>query len=68
LNFVSFQNKPQNIMKMLTLPHWLGKSVNTNYYGKVSGLEAFISAKAAGIFFVPPFSKSESFPGSGMFS
>jgi Dyp-type peroxidase family len=68
LNFVSFQNKPQNIMKMLTLPHWLGRSVNTNYYGKVSGLEAFISARAAGIFFVPPFSKTESFPGSGMFS
>ena len=68
LNFISFQNKPQTIMKMLTLPHWLGRSVETNYYGKISGLEAFISARTAGIFIVPPFSESESFPGSIMFS
>ena len=68
LNFVSFQNKPQNIMKILTLPHWLGRSANTNYYGKVSGLESFISARAAGIFLVPPSIKNESFPGSVMFS
>jgi len=68
LNFISFQNKPQTIMKILTLPYWLGRSVNTDYYGKISGLEAFISARAAGIFFVPPFSKNESFPGSIMFS
>jgi Dyp-type peroxidase family len=68
LNFVSFQNKPQNVMKILTLPQWLGRSVNTNVYGKVNGLESFISARAAGIFLIPPFIKNESFPGSVMFS
>jgi hypothetical protein len=52
----------------LTLPHWLGRSVNTDYYGKVSGLESFISARAAGIFLVPPFIKNESFPGSVIFT
>ncbi|HLN35442.1 MAG TPA: hypothetical protein VK250_09220 [Nitrososphaeraceae archaeon] len=68
LNFISFQNKPQNVMKILTLPQWLGRSVNPNYYEKTRGLEAFISATAAGMFLIPPFSKNESFPGSVIFS
>ena len=67
LNFVSFQNNPQKIMKILTLQQWLGRSINTTYSRNAGELEAFTSAKAAGIFLVPPVNKNELFPGSVMF-
>jgi deferrochelatase/peroxidase EfeB len=66
LNFVSFQNRPQKIMKMLTSQGWLGRSM-TDEYKKINGLEKYISARAAGIFLIPPINKNELFPGSIMF-
>lgn len=68
LNFISFQNNPQKVMKILTSSQWLGKSINTNSYNENSkGLEAYISANAAGLFLIPAFNKNEQFPGSIMF-
>ena len=54
-------------MKILTLQHWLGKSMNTTYSNNTKELETFTLAKAAGIFLIPPFNKDEPFPGSIMF-
>ena len=67
LNFVSFQNNPQKVMKILTLQHWLGRSMNTPYSNNIKELETFTLAKAAGLFLIPPFNKDELFPGSIMF-
>lgn len=67
LNFISFQNKPEKLIKILTLQQWLGKSVNTNYYKNIKALDAFNSARAAGIFLIPPLNQNELFPGSIMF-
>ena len=64
LNFVSFQNNPQKVMRILSLPQWLGRSINTTYSRNTNVLEAFTSAQAAGIYLIPPFNKNESFPGN----
>jgi deferrochelatase/peroxidase EfeB len=64
LNFVSFQNNPQKVMKILSLPEWLGRSINTAYSKNTSILETFTTAQAAGIYLIPPFNKNELFPGN----
>lgn len=66
LNFISFQNSPQRIMKILSSQNWLGKPSNVNYYGSRS-LEEFVSASAAGLFLIPPLNKEELFPGAVLF-
>ena len=67
LNFISFQNNPEKLIKILTLQQWLGKLVNVKYYKNIKALEAFNSARAAGIFLIPPLNQNELFPGSIMF-
>ena len=66
LNFISFQNKPETLIKILTLQQWFGKS-NTNPYKNIKGLETFNSVRAAGFFLIPPFNQNELFPGSVIF-
>lgn len=66
LNFVSFQNNPQKIIKILTLQDWLGRSPD-RLYSKNNVLERFTLVKAAGIYLIPPLNKDELFPGSVIF-
>jgi Dyp-type peroxidase family len=65
LNFVSFQNTPERLFKILTYHKPIGpkpyrSAPSTNF-------DQFLSVYAAGIFLVPPVVKNELFPGARLF-
>lgn len=76
LNFVSFQDTPERLIRMLTTPNWLG---NTNFGGSskaphppgtdppLPGMDRLLSVRAAGIYLIPPMSSTEVLPGSSLF-
>jgi deferrochelatase/peroxidase EfeB len=71
LNFVSFQDTPRRLTKiMLTQKSWLG---NTNFGGEedahqpLPGMAKFLQVRAAGMFVVPPVVPGETFPGAAIF-
>ncbi len=76
LNFVSFQDTPRRLFRILTTQNWLG---NTNFGGPskpphppgtgppLPGMDRLLSVRAAGIYLVPPVSSIEKFPGSSLF-
>ncbi|MFC5471212.1 Dyp-type peroxidase domain-containing protein [Cohnella suwonensis] len=65
LNFVSFQDTPERVFKLLTQGSWLG---GTNLGGDpaqaIPGSESLLSVEAAGSYLVPPLRADEVFPGS----
>jgi deferrochelatase/peroxidase EfeB len=64
LNFVSFQDTPSRLLKMMTLEGWLGA---TNFGGDEDGhpeLASLLSVYGAGVYFVPPLVEGEPFPGA----
>ncbi len=67
LNFVSFQDTPQRLLRMLTQEGWLG---GVNFGGEsknqLPGMDRFVSVRAGGIFLVPPVVDDEPFPGSSI--
>jgi len=65
LNFVSFQNTPERLYRVLTYP----RTITQNGVGPtpIPNLDRFMSVFAAGIFFVPPKIHGEPFPGSQIF-
>jgi Dyp-type peroxidase family len=68
LNFVSFQDTPERLFRMLTQPGWLG---GTNFGGdpehQLPGMTRLLTVRAAGVFLVPPISEEEPFVGSSIF-
>lgn len=68
LNFVSFQDTPERLLRMLTQQSWLG---GTNFGGdpknQLPGMDRFLSLRAAAIFLVPPVVEDELFPGASIF-
>nr|WP_248277619.1 Dyp-type peroxidase domain-containing protein [Brasilonema sp. UFV-L1] len=68
LNFVSFQDTPERLLRMLTQETWLG---STNFGGdpknQLTDMDRFLSIRAAAIFLVPPVVEGELFPGAGIF-
>jgi deferrochelatase/peroxidase EfeB len=68
LNFISFQDHPSRIINLLTSPHWLGgSSFGGDPQYPIESLRNFVTVRAAGIFYVPPLSSDESFPGESIF-
>lgn len=69
LNFVSFQDTPSRIIRLLTRQRWLGK---TNFGGDpdspLPGMNNLLSVRAAAIFLVPPEVEGEDFPGANIFN
>jgi deferrochelatase/peroxidase EfeB len=64
LNFVSFQDTPARVLKMLTAGGWLG---GTNFGGREhagSELASLLTVYGAGVYFVPPVVDGEPFPGA----
>jgi hypothetical protein len=59
LNFISYQNSPSNLFKILQQ----GFSRNYTPDKNIKTLEDYFSVRAAGIFLVPPKEISELFPG-----
>lgn len=68
LNFVSFQDTPERMFKLLTQGSWLG---GTQLGGDPSHRppesEALLTVTAAGSYLIPPVRKEEEFPGSSLF-
>jgi len=68
LNFVSFQDTPERLLRMLTQQTWLG---STNFGGdlknQLPGMDRFLSIRAAAIFLIPPVVDGELFPGASIF-
>ncbi len=68
LNFVSFQDTPERLLRMLTQPTWLG---GVNFGGgdkqQLPGMEHLITVRAGGVFLVPPVVAEEVFPGAKIF-
>lgn len=68
LNFVSFQDTPERLLRLLTTEGWLGR---TNFGGnpanQLPGMGSLLTVRAAGIYFVPPVSAGEPFPGASIF-
>lgn len=65
LNFVSFQDTPRRLTRMLTTPGWLG---STNFGGEDGSHGGLLRVRAAGIFLVPPVNNGDPFPGASIFS
>ncbi|WP_437680772.1 Dyp-type peroxidase [Sorangium sp. So ce131] len=68
LNFVSFQDSPERVFRMLTTPGWLGR---TNFGGDPATtppeLTSLLRVRAGGVFLVPPVVPAEPFPGASVF-
>jgi deferrochelatase/peroxidase EfeB len=67
LSFVSFQDTPQRLFRILTQDTWLGQ---TNFGGDpatpLPGIDRFLTVRAGGVYLVPPVVDDELFPGSGI--
>lgn len=64
LNFVSFQDTPGRLLRMLTAGGWLG---GMNFGGdeeRLPELAALLSVYGAGVYFVPPVVGGAAFPGA----
>jgi Dyp-type peroxidase family len=65
LNFVSFQDTPERLFRMLTQDTWLGR---TNFGGdpdhQLPGMDRLLTVRAAGVYLVPPVIDGEPFPGA----
>lgn len=68
LDFVSFQDTPERLRRMLTQDGWLG---GINFGGdldnQLPGMDRLLTVRSAGVFLVPPVVEGETFPGSSMF-
>jgi Dyp-type peroxidase family len=68
LNFVSFQDTTERLIKMLTNEGWLGR---VNFGGDAAhplpGMEQLLSVYAGGVFLAPPQREGEAFPGASVF-
>jgi deferrochelatase/peroxidase EfeB len=65
LNFVSFQNTPERLFRALTYRYMIAQ--RTANLVSTPTLEQFMSVLVAGVFFVPPATKNEPFPGAQIF-
>lgn len=68
LNFVSFQNTPERLFRILSQPGWLG---DVNFAGDPKspppGMDRLLQVYGAGVYIVPPRVEREEFPGSTIF-
>jgi len=68
LNFVSFQDSPERLFRIMTQPGWLGR---TNFGGDpdqpLPGMSRLLTTRAAGVYLIPPVVGTEIFPGSSVF-
>lgn len=71
LNFISFQDHPERIFRVLTQDGWLG---GTNFGGEINdqnpdvGLRNLLTVRAAGNFLIPPVEENGEIPGKTIFT
>jgi hypothetical protein len=64
LNFVSFQDTPARLLRMLTAGGWLGGVNFGGDEGRRPELSSLLTVYAAAVYFVPPIVDEEAFPGA----
>ena len=64
LNFVSFQDTPGRLLRMLTAGGWLGGVTFGGDEARLPELASLLSVYGAGIYFAPPVVAGEAFPGA----
>jgi deferrochelatase/peroxidase EfeB len=64
LNFVSFQDTPGRLLRMLTAGGWLGGTTFGGDEARLPELASLLSVYGAGIYFAPPVVAGEAFPGA----
>ncbi|RFU19907.1 Dyp-type peroxidase [Geodermatophilus marinus] len=68
LNFVSFQDTPDRLIRVLRQQKWLG---DVNFGGEAgqqpAGMDRLLTVRGAGIYLVPPLVPDEPFPGAAVF-
>ncbi|MEA2195229.1 MAG: deferrochelatase/peroxidase EfeB [Solirubrobacteraceae bacterium] len=64
LNFVSFQDTPGRLLRMLTAGGWLGGTTFGGDEARLPELASLLSVHGAGIYFAPPVVAGEAFPGA----
>jgi deferrochelatase/peroxidase EfeB len=64
LNFVSFQDTPGRLLRMLTAGGWLGGVTFGGDEARLPELASLLSVYGAGIYFVAPVVAGETFPGA----
>ena len=68
LNFVSFQDTPERLRRMLTQEGWLGRiNFGGDLDNQLLGMNRLLTVRSAGIFLVPPVVEEEVFPGASIF-
>lgn len=67
LNFVSFQNSPDNLYKSMIYKPKYQPSYEQVLDSFLPSLQDFFTVISGGIFFIPPFEIGEPFPGSSIF-
>lgn len=66
LNFISFQNNPERILRMLRYG-FRNENSSSAQAQSLLPISSFLSVYSGGIFFVPPNDYNESFPGVSIF-
>lgn len=67
LNFVSFQDSPDRVTRILTQPSWMG---NINFGGLEEEQDNFgdlLKIESGGIYIIPPVNENELYPGQIIF-
>jgi len=64
LNFVSFQDTPGRLLRMLTAGGWLGGVTFGGDEERLPQLASLLRVYGAGIYFAPPLVAEEAFPGA----
>ena len=67
LNFVSFQNSPENLYKSMIYKPVYKPSYERILDDSLPGLHDFFTVISGGVFFIPAFERGDPFPGSSMF-
>lgn len=67
LNFVSFQNSPENLYKSMIYKPSQKIVYEEVFENPIPDLHDFFTVKSAGVFFIPPIDKHDLFPGSSIF-
>lgn len=67
LNFVSFQDTPERLHRVLARRDWLGGTNFGGDGGSPAALRELLTVEAAGVFVVPPVTAEERWPGAAIF-
>lgn len=69
LNFVSFQDTSERVIRVLRQQRWLGDvSFGGDAANQPPGIDRLLTVRAAGIYLVPPLVPDEAFPGARIFA